>query len=167
MNQPAQKEKKIILITQNKRAVFDFHVEKRIEAGIVLTGSEVKSCRAGKVQLADSYAMVEKGEVYLFKVHITEYDKASPFFSHPPVRKRKLLLHKREITDLKTRVEQQGYTLVPLRMYFKGSNAKVELGLAKGKNKGDKRSTIKEKEESRQVDRAVRRGRNTSRDYDD
>jgi SsrA-binding protein len=162
------KPKVIKPITQNRRATFDFHIEKRIEAGIQLTGSEVKSCRDSKVQLVDSYAMIEKGEMYLHKAHITEYSKGSPYFNHVPVRKRKLLLHKREIKNLRESVEQQGYTIIPLSMYFKGGVAKVELGLAKGKNKGDKRAATAEKEVARNLSRVVRRGAaRSSSSYDD
>ena len=120
------------LISQNKKATFDYHIEKRIEAGLVLVGSEVKSCRDGRVQLVDSYAAFERDGLYLLKAHIGEYKQGGPYFNHVPVRKRKLLLHKREIDNLKAQTEQQGYTLVPLRMYFKGGRAKIELGLAKG-----------------------------------
>ena len=152
-------------ITQNRRAVFDYHIEKRIEAGIVLSGSEVKSCRAGKVQLVDAYAMIERGEMWLYKANIAEYAQGGPYFNHPPVRKRKLLLHKREIATLQAQIEQQGYTLIPCSMYFAKGRAKVELGLAKGKTKGDKRESTKTREDTRQLARAVRRNRSDS--YDD
>jgi SsrA-binding protein len=152
------------LIAQNRRATHDYHIEKRFEAGLVLSGSEVKSCRDAKVQLVDSYAIVEKGEVYLLKANIAEYSKGGPFFNHPPQRPRKLLLHRREIADLKVRIEQQGYTLVPLSMYFKGGVAKVELGLGRGKSKSDKRESSQEREVQRNLSRAVRR---TRHDHDE
>lgn len=146
-------------IADNRRARFDYHVEKKLEAGISLVGSEVKSCREGKVQLVDSYATIERGELYLMKAHIAEYKQGGPFFNHEPTRKRKLLMHKREITQLREALEQDGYTLVPLRIYFSKGLAKVELGLAKGKTKGDKRQSLKDKDEKRSVDKAMRRDR--------
>jgi SsrA-binding protein len=146
-------------IADNRRARFDFHVEKKFEAGIVLQGSEVKSCREGKVQLVDSYATIERGELYLMKAHIAEYKQGGPFFNHEPTRKRKLLVHRREIHQLRTALDQEGYTLVPLRIYFSKGLAKVELGLAKGKNKGDKRQSLKDKDEKRGLDKAMRRDR--------
>jgi SsrA-binding protein len=149
-------------IADNRKARHDFHIEKKIEAGIVLQGSEVKSCRAGQVQLVDAYAAFERGELYLLKAHIAEYKQGGPFFNHPPQRKRKLLLHKRELKTLKAALEQNGYSLVPLRIYFskdgKGT-AKVELGMAKGKNKGDKRQSSKDKDVDRTLQRAKRRDR--------
>jgi SsrA-binding protein len=149
----------IKIVSQNKKARFDFHIEKTIEAGMVLKGSEVKSLRDGKVQLVDSFASFEKGELYLNKAHISEYKQGGPYYNHPPIRKRKLLLHKRELLNLKAQLDQQGYTLIPLRVYFKDGKAKLELGLAKGKNKGDKRSSVKDREEARHLDRARRRDR--------
>ncbi len=147
-------------IADNRRARHDFHIEKKIEAGIVLQGSEVKSCREGKVQLVDSYATFEKGELYLVKAHIAEFKQGGPFFNHEPTRKRKLLMHHREIVQLKSAVEQEGYTLVPLRIYFSQKGlAKVELGLARGKNKGDKRAALKERDQKRDLDKAMRRDR--------
>ncbi len=157
------------LIVQNRQASFQFHIEKKIEAGIELTGSEVKSCREGRAQLVDSYATIERGECWLYKTHIAEYKQAGPHFNHPPLRKRKLLLHKRELLNLKALLEQQGYTLIPLRMYFKRSRVKVELALARGKTKGDKRAAIKEREVNRETSSAMRRDlkvRRTSSRFD-
>ncbi len=154
-----QKKTSEKIICQNKRASFDYNIEKRFEAGISLKGSEVKSCRAGKVQLVDAYAMIERGEVLLHKAHISEYAQSGPYFNHEAQRKRKLLLHKREIANLRALIEQQGYTLIPTRMYFKGGVAKVELGVGKGKTKGDKRDSLKEKDEQRSLQKAVRRSR--------
>ncbi len=148
------------LICQNKRAGFDYHIEKRLEAGIALAGSEVKSCRNGKVQLADSYAAIDRGEIFLHKAHISEYNQGGPFFNHVPQRKRKLLMHKREIRNLQAATEVEGFTLVPTRMYFKRGRIKVELGLAKGKTKGDKRQSDKKHESDRHIQRATRRDRN-------
>jgi SsrA-binding protein len=149
-------------IADNRKARHDFIIEKKIEAGLVLQGSEVKSCRAGQVQLVDAYASFERGELWLLKAHIAEYKQGGPFFNHPPQRKRKLLLHKRELAVLKSSLEKGGYSLVPLRIYFskdgKGT-AKVELGLAKGKNKGDKRQASKGKDVERSLQQAKRRDR--------
>lgn len=147
------------LVVQNKRAGFNYHIEEKIEAGMVLVGSEVKSARLGKVQLVDAYAAIEKGQVYLHKAHIAEYAQGGPHFNHVTTRKRKLLLHRRQIATLKAKMEQQGYSLVPTRVYFKRGLAKIELGLGKGKNKGDKRRSVKEKESVRSMDRARKRDR--------
>lgn len=129
---------------------------------MVLKGSEVKSCRAGKVQLVDSFAVIEKGECFLLKAHIAEFAQSGPYFNHETTRKRKLLLHRREILAIREAIEQKGCTVVPLKMYFKNGCAKVELGVARGKSKGDKRASTKEKDVQRQIGRAVRRHR-----YDD
>ncbi len=147
------------LICQNKKAGHDYHLEKRFEAGMVLKGSEVKSCREGKVQLVDSFAAFERDGVYLFKANIAEYKQGGPFFNHEPARKRKLLLHKREIAQLKSAVEQDGYTVVPTRMYFKQGRAKIELALARGKTKGDKRQTLRDKDDDRKLRAASKRSR--------
>jgi SsrA-binding protein len=157
----SQEKPGFILISQNKKAFHDFHIEKNIEAGLVLTGSEVKSCRQGKVQLVDSFASFsQKGELFLHKAHIAEYKQGGPFFNHPPTRQRKLLLKKKELRQLQIAVSQKGYTLIPLKMYFsKKGLAKLELGLAKGKNKGDKRQDQKKKDVDRAMDQAKRRER--------
>lgn len=147
------------LVSDNRKARFDYHIEKKIEAGIVLKGSEVKSLREGKLQLVDSYATFEGGEIFLVKANIAEFKQGGPFFNHEPTRKRKLLLHKKEIRNLKAAVDQDSYTLVPLRVYFSKGKAKVELGLAKGKNKGDKRQDLKDRDQKRSMDKAMRRDR--------
>ena len=144
-------------IANNKRAGHDFHIESRLEVGIVLKGSEVKSCRQSRVQLVDSFATIDQGELMLHKAHIAEFAQGGPYFNHVPTRKRKLLAHKREIKRLVSYIEQKGFTLIPLKMYFKGPNVKVELGLAKGKTKGDKRASSKEKDVKREMQGAVRR----------
>jgi SsrA-binding protein len=146
------------IITINRRARHDYFIEESIEAGLVLTGSEVKSLRAGKAQLKDSYARIDHGEVWLANVHISEYNPAAQF-GHEPTRKRKLLLHAREIDRLTGKTKERGLTLIPLRLYFKNGRAKVELGLARGKKQYDKRESIKERESDREVDRAMRRRR--------
>jgi SsrA-binding protein len=144
-------------ITVNRRARHDYFIEESLEGGLVLTGSEVKSLRAGKAQLKDSYAQLKQGEIWLVNAHISEYSPSAQF-GHEPVRARKLLLHRREIDRLAGKVKEQGLTLVPLRLYFKHGRAKVELGLARGKKLYDKRESIKEREVRREMDRA-RRGK--------
>lgn len=146
------------LITANKKARHDYQILKVFEAGIALKGSEVKSCRDAKVQLLDSYAAFERGELWLLKTHIGEYAQSGPFFNHEATRKRKLLMHRKELENIKAEMEQSGATLVPLRMYFKAGKAKVELGMAKGKTKGDKRQSIKQKDEERSMRQAKKRG---------
>jgi SsrA-binding protein len=143
-------------ITVNRRARHDYFIEETVEAGLVLTGSEVKSLRAGKAQLKDSYARIERGEAWLLNAHISEYGPASQF-GHEPTRRRKLLLHAREIERLTGKTKESGLTLVPLRLYFKHGRAKVELGLARGKKLYDKRESIKERETRREMDRAMKR----------
>ncbi|MCL6450043.1 MAG: SsrA-binding protein SmpB [Acetobacteraceae bacterium] len=143
----------------NRRARHDYHIEEACEAGLVLTGTEVKSLRLGRVSLQDAYAEVNGGEVYLVNCHIAPYAQAHRF-NHPPRRRRKLLLNRGEIARLAGRVRERGYTLVPLRVYFKGSWAKVELGLGRGKKVYDRRRDIAEREARRQVERALKgRGR--------
>jgi SsrA-binding protein len=143
-------------ITVNRRARHDYFIEESLEAGMMLTGSEVKSLRAGKAQLKDSYAQIKQGEIWLLNAHISEYSPSAQF-GHEPTRARKLLLHRREIDRLTGKVKEQGLTLVPLRLYFRHGRAKVELGLARGKKLYDKRESIKEREVRREVDRAMRR----------
>jgi SsrA-binding protein len=142
-------------ITVNRRARHDYHIDETIEAGLVLSGSEVKSLRAGKAQLKDSYGRIKNGEIWLVNAHISEY-RPSAQFGHEPTRARKLLLHKREIERLMGKIKERGLTLVPLRLYFKRGRAKVELGLARGKKLYDKRAAIKERETQREMDRAAR-----------
>ena len=122
----------IKLIAQNKKAYHDYHIEETLEAGIALTGTEVKSLRAGRVNLRDSYAAVEKGELFLIGVHISPYEQGN-IFNHDPLRTRKLLVHARELRRLYGKVQVAGYTLVPTKLYFKDGRVKVEIGLAKGK----------------------------------
>ena len=140
-------------IAVNRRARHDFYIDETYEAGVVLTGSEVKSVRGGKVQLKDSYGRIKDGEVWLLNAHISPYAAAAQF-SHEPMRSRKLLLHHREIERLIGKVKERGLTLVPLRMYFRKGRAKVELGLGRGKKLYDKRAAIKAREVRREVDRA-------------
>lgn len=142
-------------VVVNRRARHDYQIEETIEAGLVLSGSEVKSLRAGKGQLKDSYARIKDGEAWLVQAHISEYAPAARF-GHDPTRPRKLLLHKREIVRLASKLNEKGLTLVPLRIYFKKGRAKVELGLARGKKLYDKRAAIRERDVERELLRARR-----------
>lgn len=140
------------LIAENRKAHHDYFVEDTYEAGIVLVGCEVKSIRQGQVNLRDSFAIIKNGEVFAVGMHVAPYQMGS-YFNHDPRRNRKLLLNKAEIRKLKAKVEQKGYTLVPLKIYFKDALVKVELGLCKGKETHDKRESIKRREEDRKIDR--------------
>ena len=153
---PAEPAREVQL-AENRKAHFDYQIERRLEAGIALRGTEIKSLRAGHANLRDGYARVENGEVWLRNVHIAPWQNAVGFEEHDPTRPRKLLLHRDEITGLTGSVSQQGYTLVPLRLYIKHGVAKVELGLAKGKRRYDKRQTIKERETRREMEAAIKR----------
>ncbi|MFO1519426.1 MAG: SsrA-binding protein SmpB [bacterium] len=146
------------VIATNRKAHFNYEIVEKLEAGIALVGSEVKSLREGKANLSDAYAMIEKGEAYLYHCHISPYDNAGPF-NHEPLRVRKLLLHRREIEKLIGKTQEKGFTLVPTKLYFKKGRAKVEIGLAKGKKLYDKRETIKRREQDREMSKAIKRGR--------
>ncbi len=151
--------KRDFAVATNRKALHDYFVESTVEAGLALTGTEVKSLRQGKAQLADSYAAVERGEAYLYKLHISPYEQGNRE-NHEPMRKRKLLLHRREIDRLHSQTEREGYTLIPLRLYFKRGRAKVAIGVCRGKKAHDKRHTIAQREADREVRRAIRgRGR--------
>ena len=145
------------VITTNRRARFDYHVESKVEAGIALTGTEVKSLREGSAQLSDSYALTKNGEIYLLNAQIPPYKPAGPLLNHDPKRTRKLLMHKREIDRLDEAQHKAGYALIPLSLYFKDGRVKVEIGVCKGKTGTDKRDTIAEREAKREMDRAKRR----------
>jgi SsrA-binding protein len=147
------------LIAQNRKARHDYHIEDTFEAGLVLTGTEVKSLRAGRASLVDGYATITAGEAWLHAVHIPEYDQGT-WTNHEPRRGRKLLLHRSEIARLVAKTRESGLTIVPLALYFKDGKAKVELALARGKRAYDKRQALAEKQAKRETDRAVaRRGR--------
>jgi SsrA-binding protein len=146
------------LIAENRRARRDYEVLERLEAGIVLTGSEVKSARAGKVQLGHAYADLRDGEAWLVGASIAEHP-GSGMFGHAPERDRKLLLHRRELDSLAGKVREKGLTLVPLRMYLKDGKVKVELALARGRERADKRRVIAERDVQRQIERALKRRR--------
>ncbi len=152
MAKTENKSEGIKLIAQNKKAWHDFEIGERFEAGIVLLGTEVKSLREGRANLKDSYARVKKDEVFLTGLHISPYSHAS-FDNHDPERVRKLLLHRAEIRKLLGKTQERGFSLVPLRLYFKGGKAKVEIALARGKKEYDKRESLKRKEETREMDR--------------
>ena len=143
-------------VATNRQASYRYHLLDRWEAGLMLTGTEVKSLREGKVQLKDGYAAVKDGEVWLHNVHIPPYGPAARA-NHDPERDRKLLLHRREIDRLVGRIRERGLTVVPTRLYFSNGRAKVEIALARGKDVGDKRQAIKEREMRREMERAARR----------
>jgi SsrA-binding protein len=148
----------------NRKALRDYEIEEKLEAGIVLVGSEIKSIREGKASMRDAYASVEGGEIWLYEMNISPYAQAS-FFGHDQRRTRKLLLHKDQIKRLTGRITEKGYTLVPLKLYIKDGKAKVELGLARGKRKYDKRQEIARRDADREMERAVReRGRGGGRE---
>ncbi len=138
----------------NRRAMHDYFIEAKIECGIVLVGSEVKSLRLGRAQLQESFARIERNVLILHNCHIDPYDKAN-LLNHLPLRERKLLVHKRELRRLEDALKQPGTTLIPLAMYFKDGRAKLELGVARGKQQHDKRETIKRKEQDRELRRAM------------
>lgn len=153
----AETEKTIKVVSDNRQARHLYEILETYEAGVQLTGTEIKSIRAGKVNLRDGYALIRHGEAILINVHISPYEASSAYFNHDPRRSRKLLLHSREIRKLIGQVEQQGLTLVPLKMYFKGSWVKVLIGLAKGKKLHDKRETLKRRDDQRDMARAMKR----------
>ncbi|GAA4091511.1 MULTISPECIES: SsrA-binding protein SmpB [Actinomadura] len=142
------------LIAQNKRARYDYHIDDTWEAGLVLMGTEVKALRAGRASLADGYAHVRNGEVWLENVHIPEYLQGT-WTNHAPRRPRKLLLHRREIDKIADKSDEAGWTLIPLSLYFKDGKAKVEIGLARGKKTYDKRQAIAKREADREMRRAA------------
>lgn len=145
------------VIADNRQARFLYEILETYEAGIELKGTEVKSIRQGKVNLKDGYALIRNGEAWLLNVHISPYQKATDYFNHDPRRTRRLLLHKKEIRKLIGKVEQQGLTLIPLKMYFKRGLVKVSIALGKGKKLHDKRESLKERQDKRDMARAMKR----------
>jgi SsrA-binding protein len=143
------------VVCQNRKAFHDYFIEDTLEAGIALSGTEVKSLREGKANLKDSYVLVKGGEVFLLNCHISPYSHGN-IMNHDPVRTRKLLLHRKEIDRISGKAAAKGYTLIPLKIYFKASFAKVEIGLAKGKRLFEKRDTIKEREAKREIEKAMK-----------
>lgn len=154
----AKAESAIKLIAHNRKAAHDYFLEDRFEAGLVLTGSEIKSIRAGHVQLREAYVQAQGGQVLLLNAHIAPYDPAARQ-NHEPLRPRKLLLHKKEIAKLAEKVQQKGYTIVPTKLYLSKGRAKVEIALAKGKRQYDKREAIAKRDSQREVERALSRRR--------
>ena len=145
----------IKIICENRKARFDYQIHETFEAGLVLTGSEVKSLRAGKAHLNAAYADIRGGEAFLLQSHIAPYEKGG-YANHEPDRKRKLLLHKEQIDTLMGKIQAKGMTLVPMKLYFKSSRVKIALGLGTGKKQHDKRATIKERDQKRDLQRAIR-----------
>jgi SsrA-binding protein len=144
------------VIATNRKAKADYSVEETLEAGLALLGSEVKSLRAGSVQMSDGYALPRGGELFLHNLHIAPYGSAA-LFPHEPTRARKLLMHRAELDHWAAKVRERGYSIVPLVLYFKGGRAKVRLGLVKGKTHEDRRQDIKQRETKREMDRMLRR----------
>ena len=140
---------------ENRKAWHEYHIEAKLECGLALQGSEVKSLREGKAQLQEAYAAVENGELFLFQAHIDPYTKSALAYNHDPNRPRKLLAHRREIRKLDEAAQQKGSTLIPLAIYFKDGRAKVEIGVARGKQHHDKRAAIRKKEQDREIRRAM------------
>lgn len=143
------------IVAQNRKAFHDYFIEETLEAGMVLTGTEVKSLRDAKANLMDSYVLIKDNEVFLFNCHISPYTHGN-IMNHDPVRTRKLLLHKKELMKLQAKAAQKGYSVIPLKLYFKNGRAKAEIGLAKGKKQYEKRETIKKKEADREIERAMK-----------
>lgn len=150
-----KKQAKDNVLAQNKKARHDYNILETIEAGLVLTGTEIKSVRASRINLKDGYAQIHNGEAWLMNVHISEYDQGNRF-NHDPLRPRKLLLHKKQINELAGKTSQQGITIVPLKVYLKNGFAKVLLGVAKGKHEYDKRETIKRRDQEREIRRTLK-----------
>lgn len=147
------------IVAQNRKAFHDYFIEDTLEAGIVLLGTEVKSLRDGKANLKDSYVLIKDAEAFLLNCHISPYSHGN-ISNHDPLRTRKLLIHKNQIIKLRGRLIQKGYSLIPLKIYFRGAFAKVEIGVAKGKKLYEKREKIKEKEVKRELERAIRIDKN-------
>jgi SsrA-binding protein len=143
------------VVCQNRKAYHDYHIEDSIEAGIALLGTEVKSLREGKASLKESYVMIKEGEAFLLNCHINPYTHGNRM-NHDPLRTRKLLLHRKELNSLAGKATEKGFTLIPLKIYFKDSFAKVQIGLAKGKRLFEKRETIKAREARREIERAMK-----------
>jgi len=146
------------VISQNRKAYHDYHIEETVESGIALLGTEVKSLREGRAHLKDSYVILKSGEAFLLNCHISPYSHGN-IMNHEPLRTRKLLMHRKEIDRLRGKVEGKGYTLIPLKLYFKDSFVKVEIGLARGKKLFEKRDTIKEREAKREIEKAMKQKR--------
>ena len=155
MAEKTEREKAQKIIAENRKALHDYHIVETIEAGVALLGTEVKSIREGRVNLRDSFGRVENGEIWVYNVNISPYSHRG-YADHEPLRRRKLLLHRHEILKLIGKVAERGFTLVPLRMYYKNGRVKVALSLAKGKTAPDKRETIKRREADRETRAAIK-----------
>ena len=155
-NQRADRKNGSTPVIENRKARHDYFIEETIEAGIALVGSEIKSIRAGRVNLTESYVRIERGEAVLLNAHIATWLQAGTHFNHEPLRPRKLLLHQAEIRNLRAKTEQKGLTLVPLKMYFVRGKAKLEVGVAKGKKLYDKRDAMAERDSKLEIARALR-----------
>lgn len=147
---------KIKEVASNRKAYHDFFIDEKYEAGMALSGTEIKSVRGGRVQLRDSYVRIENGEAWLMGAHISAYDHAGKYFNHTPTQQRKLLMHKSEIRRLQVKTQAKGLTLVPLRIYLKRGKAKLEVGLARGKHLYDKREALAERDANREIQRAIK-----------
>jgi len=145
----------IKVVSENRKAFHDYFIEDRVEAGIILTGTEIKSIRNGKVNLKDSYARLNNGEVWVYQMHISPYEQGNRY-NHDPLRPRKLLLHRAEINKLVGKIQLQGLTLIPIKIYLKKSMAKVELAVCQGKKNYDKRQVLAEREGKREIERALK-----------
>lgn len=154
------------LVVENRKARHDYFIEETIEAGIALVGSEIKSVRAGRANLRESYVRIENGEAWLLNAHISPWPQAGTYFNHEPTRPRKLLLHRDEIESLRGKVEQKGLTLVPLKIYLVRGKAKVEVAVARGKKLYDKRDAMAERDSEREIARVMREKNRGSNDYD-
>jgi SsrA-binding protein len=154
---PEKKDERERDVAVNRRAYHDYFVDEKYEAGVVLTGTEVKSLRAGRCNLRDGFVRIDRNEAWLENVHISPYAQGN-LMNHDPLRPRKLLLHRKQIATLIGKVRQKGYTLIPLRVYFSRNHAKVEVGLARGKREYDKRQSIAERDAKREIARAVGKG---------
>ncbi|BAW96528.1 SsrA-binding protein [[Synechococcus] sp. NIES-970] len=152
----ADSKKPIKLVSDNRQARFQYEILETLEAGVQLKGTEVKSVRAGKVNLRDGYVLIRNNEAWLLNVHISPYNASGDYFNHEPKRDRKLLLHRKEIRRLIGQLEQKGLTLIPLKMYLKGSLVKLSLGLGRGKKLHDKRETLKRRQDDREMARALK-----------
>lgn len=147
------------LICKNRRAAYNYELGERVEAGLVLRGTEVKSCRQGKAHLNDAYVQIKRGEAFLINSHIAEYERGGPYLNHPPTRARKLLMHRGELDKLARKILVRGFVAVPTCMYFKNGYIKVELAVARGRTHGDRRQRVKERETAREMQRAMRRAK--------
>jgi SsrA-binding protein len=148
-------KKGVKVMARNKKALHEYHIEETVEAGIVLTGTEIKSIRQGRVNLKDSYALINQGEIFLLNMHISPFEQGNRF-NHDPTRTRKLLLHKQEISKLIGLTQQKGYTLVPLDLHLRNGFAKIQLALAKGKKLHDKRQAIAKRDADREIRRQLK-----------